>query len=173
MSVIIKQFLHSLELCSLPLCKIVFVSWATIERQRVVRVLRVLLVEDIILAVIPIGEWSTIRTRLLDRPRWLNNLIHFTRGSFSFLSAELSFIRCGKVHSVWIDNLALLFQIESLFMRLDLSLHQFAVIILAIVREERFWIRIFNKSISAAGHPCALTLVASWQLINYKMIREK
>ena len=56
MGVVIKKFLHAFQLLSLSLSEIVFVSGTTVEGQRVVRVLRVFLMEDVILAVVPVGE---------------------------------------------------------------------------------------------------------------------
>ena len=168
MSVIVEQFLHSLKLLRLPLCKIVFVCRASIEWQRVVRVLRVLLVEDVVLAIVPVGERGVVRASLLNRSRWLDNLIHLPRGSLTLLPAELGFICCREVHSVRVDNLAFFLQVERLLVWLDLSLGQLAVVVLAIVREECLGVRIFHESIGAAGHTSALILISSWQRIDYE-----
>ena len=173
MGVIVQQFLHSLQLLRLPLRKIVFVCGAAIEWQRVVRVLRVLLVEDVVLAVVPIGERCVVRAGLLDGPRWLNNLIHLPRGSFALLPAELSFICSCEVHPMRVNNLALLFQIERLLVWLDLGLGQLAVVVLAIVREECLGVRIFDESVGAAGLTGALILIPSRQRIDYEEQRKK
>ena len=171
--VIVEQFLHSLQLFRLPLCKIVFVCRASIERQRVVRVLRVLLMEDIVLAVVPVGERGAVRAGLLNRSRRLNDLIHFPRGPLALLPAELSFVCCREVHPVRVNNLAFLLQIESLFVWLDFRLSQLAVVILAIVREECLGVRIFDESIGAAGHAGTLILVPSWQRIDYEQRKRR
>ena len=173
MCVIVEHFLHSLQLLRLPLCKIVFVCRTAIERQRVVRVLRVLLVEDIIFAVVPVGERGVIRTGLLNRSGRLDNLINFSRGSLALFPAELGLICCRKVHPVWVDNLALLFQIERLLVWLNLRLRQLAVVILAIVRKECLGVRIFHKSICATGHAGALILIPSWQRIDYEQRKRR
>ena len=67
-----------------------------------------------------------------------------------------------------VDNLAFLFQIERLFVWLNLGLGQLAVVVLAIVREECLGVRIFDESIGAAGHAGTLVLVPSWQRIDYE-----
>lgn len=60
-----------------------------------------------------------------------------------------------------VDDLGFLFQVESLLMALDLGLCKLAVVILTVVREQRFWVGVSDETISAASLTCAL--IASWQ----------
>lgn len=55
-----------------------------------------------------------------------------------------------------IYDFTFLLKIEGLLVGLHLCLSELTVVILAIVREKRFWIRITDESISAPGHSCTL-----------------
>ena len=127
-------------------------------------------VEDIILPVVPVGERSTIAACLLDWLRWLNDFINFARGSLALFPSELSFVCCCEVHSVGIDNLAFFLEIEGLLVGFDFRLGQFAVVVLAIVGEERFRVGVLDESVRAASHSGALVLIPGWQWIIYHQL---
>ena len=164
-SVGVEQFLHAFEFLALPLREIVFVCRSSVERQRVVRVLRFLLMEDVILAIVPVWECCVVWARFLDWLRWFNNLVHFSRSSFTLFSAELAFIRRCHVHLVRVDDLALLLEIKGLLVGFNLGLCQLSVVVLAVVWEKRFWVWVPHESIRASSESRAIVLVASWQWI--------
>ena len=60
--VTVKKVLHALELGLLSLSEVVLVGASAVEGQRVVRELRVLLVEDVIIAIIPVRIRGSICT---------------------------------------------------------------------------------------------------------------
>ena len=66
-----------------------------------------------------------------------------------------------------IDNLAFFLEIESLLVGFDFRLGQFAVVVLAIVGEERFRVGVLDESVRAASHSGALVLIPGWQWIIY------
>ena len=92
-----------------------------------------LLMEDIILAVVPVGEGGVVRARLLNRARRLHDLIDFPLRLLALLPPKLAFVRRRQIHSVRVDNLALLLQVERLLVRLHLRLRQLPVVVLPIV----------------------------------------
>lgn len=92
-----------------------------------------LLMENIVLSVIPVGERRVIRTGLLDGFRRLHNLRSFLRSLFTLLTSVLRFVCCRHVHLMRVDDLALLLEVEGIFMALDFGLGEFFCKILAIV----------------------------------------
>lgn len=64
-----------------------------------------------------------------------------------------------------IYDFTFLLKVEGLLVGLHLCLSELTVVILAIVREKRFWIRVTDESISAPGHSC--TLVPSGKRLVY------
>ena len=127
------SLLHSAELLSWPLVVMLGVSGLTLERERVEWVLRMLLVEDVLLAVVPVWVAGHVTRSLLD---WLWNILQLlvlwqiVDGS---LLSESDLVRRGQVHSVGVDNLGLLLQVECLLVTLDLSISQLAIVILTVV----------------------------------------
>lgn len=156
--------MHAFQLTGLALGEILFVSRTTIEWKRVVRVLRVLLMEDVILSVVPVGEGGVVGARLLDGLGRLHNFTLLGLGALSFLAGVLGLVGRHKVHCVRIDDLGFLFQVKGLLMALDFCLGKLAVVILTVVREQRFWVGVSDETISAAS--CTSTLIAGWQTRN-------
>lgn len=93
--VAIKQFCHAFQLLSLSLRKVLLIGRPTIERQCVVRVLRRFLMENIILAIVPVLEGSIIRAGLLNGSRRLHNFLGLRCGPLPLLALELGFICRG------------------------------------------------------------------------------
>jgi len=118
-----------------------------------------LLMEDIVLSVIPVGERRVIRTGLLDGFRRLYYFRSFLSCLFTLLTSELRFVCSRHVHLVRVYDPALFLEIEGFFMALDFGLGKFFCKILAIVREESLRVRVSYKSVSATSLSC--TLVAS------------
>ena len=92
MSVVIEHLLHSLELSGLSFCEILFVCRPSIEWQLVVWVLRVFLMEDIVLAVVPVREGRMVGTCLLDRLGRFDNFRLLWLSTFALLSLVLCLI---------------------------------------------------------------------------------
>ena len=69
------------------------VRGATSEGQCVVRVLGVLLVENVVFAVVPVREGSLVSRGLLDRLGWLNDLVDFLSCAFTLLPPKLRLVR--------------------------------------------------------------------------------
>ena len=158
---VFEKVLHAFELASLPLCKVVFVRRPSVEGKRIVRELRMLLVEDVILAVLPVGERCLVRTGLLDGLRCINDVLHFLLCLIAFLSSELGFVSGCHVHLVRVDDLGLLLEVEGLLVVFYLCCRQLAVVVLAVVGEEGLGVGVANESVRAAGLTCPL--VPSWQ----------
>ena len=154
--VLIKQLLHAFQLISLALSKILFVRRTAIEGKRVVRVLRGLLMEDVIFTVVPVGERCMVRACLLNWFRRLNNFTLLWLSTFALLTSILGLVSRDQVHLVRVDDLAFLLEIECFLVALDLSLRELAMEILAIVREQRFWVWVANEAISASSGACTL-----------------
>lgn len=91
--VVVQQLLQPPQLFVLPRREVVLVRGTTFEGQRVVRVLRVLLVKDIVLAVVPVWERRCVGASLLDGPGWFGDLLDFARGALAFLPLELRLVR--------------------------------------------------------------------------------
>ena len=162
--VFVQELLHAFQLAGLALGEILFVSRTTIERKRVVRVLWVLLMEDVILAVVPVGEGGMVGACLLDGLRGLHNFTLLGLGALSFLASEPGLVRRDKVHGVRVDDLGFFLKVEGLLMALNLCLCKLAVVILTVVREQRFWVGVSDETISAAS--CTGTLITGWQTRN-------
>ena len=89
--------------------------------------------EDVILAILPVGEACLVAGRLLDRLGWLDDFINLWSGSLALLTTILGLIGGGEVHAVWVDNLGFFLKVEGLLMILDLGLSQLAIVILLVV----------------------------------------
>ena len=92
-----------------------------------------LLMEDVILAIVPIGERGMIRTCLLNGLLCVDNLSNAGLGTLALITLELGFICCCEVHPVRVDDFGLLLKIEGFLVGLDFSLCQLLMVILAIV----------------------------------------
>ena len=160
MSVVVEEVLHTAQFTSLSLSEIVFVRRSSIEGQRVVRVLRVLLVEDIVPAVIPVGEGGVIRACLLGGLGRSRNFLLFHLGLFTLLSLVFSFVCCGHVHLVRVDDLALLLKVEGLLVAFDFSLGELICVVLTVVGEEGLRVGVADESVSTTSH--SRSLVTSW-----------
>jgi len=114
------------------LCELLLIVTLATERQRVEGVLRLLLMEDIVLSVPPIGEALLIR-RLSDyrfvvvgRPPY-----------FSLLGFHLEVFECvlgrrAEVHPVGVDDFGFLLQVEGFTLLDDDGILQFVLEILLI-----------------------------------------
>lgn len=78
------------------------------------------LVEDIILAVVPVGEGGVVRAHLLDRLRRLNRLSSLLFRTFALLPPKLCLCGGLEVHPVRIDDLGLFLQVKGVLVVLDL-----------------------------------------------------
>ena len=121
--------------------------------------------EDVVLAVVPVGERCTITASLLNRFGWLYDFINFARGPFTFFPSELGLVCRGEVHPVWVDNLAFFLEIEGLLVGFNFGLGEFRVVVLAIVGEECLGVGVLHKSICASSHSGALVLVPRGQWV--------
>ena len=148
---VFDEILHTAQLASLPLREVVFVCRTAIERQRIVRELRVFLMEDVVLSVLPVGERRLVRACLLDRLRWFHNVCNLGLRSLALFSSVLGFVGGREVHPMRVNDLGLLLQIESRLVVLHLGLPQFVVIVLSVVREESLRVGVADKTISATS----------------------
>jgi len=166
---VIEKVLHAAQLSSLPLSEVVFVRRASVERQRIVRVLGVLFVEDIIVAVLPVRERCLVRARLLDGLRWMCHFLNFLFGLQALLSSELAFVCSRHVHLVRVDDLGLFFEVECLLVVFDLCCGQLAVVVLTVVGEESLWVGVAHEPVRAAS--LSGPLVPCWQSLDcYKNV---
>ncbi len=94
----------------------------------------------------------------------LSNLLLLGRGSLALLSTEFRLVGRGKVHLVRVDDLGLLFKIKGLLVVLDLSLRKLAVVVLTVVTEKRFGVRVPHEPISATDS--SRSLITSWQILD-------
>lgn len=121
--------------------------------------------ENIILAVVPVLESSIIGAGLLDGSGRLHNFLGLRCGPLPLLALELGFVCGSQVHTVGVYDLAFLFKVECLLVGLHLGLSELSVVILAIIGEKCFWIRVTDESVSTPGHSC--TLVPSGKRLVY------
>ena len=63
-----------------------------------------------------------------------------------------------------VDDLGLFLKVESFFVALNFGLCKLAVVILTVVREQRFWVGVSDETISAASRTG--TLITGWQTRN-------
>lgn len=155
----VKHLLHALELSHLPLGVVLFVGRVTREWKRIVWVLRMALMEDIVLSVVPVGEGCAVRTRLLD---WLGrflDLFLFGGDGFAFITSVFGFVRGDEVHPVRVNDLGLFLHIEGLFVALYVGLGQLIVVVLSVIGEQSLGVRVAHEAIGAASH--SRTLVPS------------
>ena len=89
--------------------------------------------EDVILAILPVGEASLVAGRLLDGLGWLNDFINLRCGSLALLTTIFGLIGGGEVHAVRVDNLGFFLKVKGLLMILDLGLLQLAIVLLLVV----------------------------------------
>ena len=151
-----EQIVQSIEILSLSLTVIVFVGRYTIEGERIVGVLRAFLMENIVLAVVPVGERRMVRAGLLNWLRRADNTYIRLCGWLTLVASEPLFV-CGlEVHGVGVDDLGLFLHVEGLLVVFDLSASKFVVVVLSVVREQRPWVRVTHETINAAGLTRAL-----------------
>jgi hypothetical protein len=94
----------------------------TLERQRVEGVLRVLLVEDVALAVIPVRESSCVGAGLLH---WLGrggDLFMFWHSFYCLLLGESDLVRRRQFHFMRVNDLGFLLKVEGVFVMLHASI---------------------------------------------------
>ena len=119
-----------------------------------------LLMENVILAVVPIRESCCLAACLLY---WLWRTSHFFvfwHSLYCSLLSEVNFIRSRKLHLVRVNDLGLFLEVESVLVTFDLSLLQLAMIVLSVVGEQCAWIWVSHKSVCA---PClSCSLVTNW-----------
>ena len=100
---------------------------------------------------------------------WLGSVCDFLllRGSsLAFLTLILCLVRSIKFHFMWVDDLSLLLEVESLLVILNFSLRKLSIVVLSVVAEKRFRVRVPNEPISASN--CARALVTRWQILDYR-----
>lgn len=114
------------------------------------------LVENVILSIVPVREARMVARCLLDRPRWLLDLVNLACSSLTFLTPELGLVRRGQVHVVWIDNSGLFLQIEGILMILNIGLGELAIVVLFVVGIELLGVGISDESIDTASLTSAL-----------------
>ena len=107
--------------------------------------------EDIILAIVPVGEGSSVRTCQLNGLRSLSNLLLFGLCTLALVSPVLRLVRRAEIHLMWVDNFGLFFQIEGALVILDLSLGQLAIVVLTVVTEKRFRVGVPYEAVRAAN----------------------
>ena len=125
MCIVLKKLVHAFKLICLSLGIVVFVCGTPIEWQRIVRVLWVLLMEDIVFAIVPVGERSVVGARLLD---WLWSFLDLSMLSLSSLAlftSELCLVGSVHIHSVWVDDLALFLKVKGLLMAFNFCFDKF------------------------------------------------
>ena len=117
----------------MPFREILFVGRTAIEWQRVVRELRVSFVENVIFAVVPVRESCMVGARLLNRLVRPNYLLFLFRGRFPFLALIFLLVGRFEIHRMWVDDLCLFLEVESLLVRFYIRLHQLVGVVLPVV----------------------------------------
>ena len=155
-------FLYVNRLVSLLVtCKGRFVARSRSERQRINRVLRVLL--NINCGVAPVNEICRVIARKNHRsfPEWRVPMFLFC--PVASLSIVHQLLCCLQVHPVRVDNPWFLFQVERVWFREDFFCAEFLLIDRGGVRR----VRVSDESVEAAGL-LAVQVVPSRDLLNYK-----
>lgn len=129
---------------------------ATVEGERVVGVLRALLMEHIVLAIIPVRERCMVRACLLNGFIRAYNLLIFRGNGFTLFATESLLMSRLKVHSMRVDDLGFFLHVEGLLVVLDLSSRKLVVEVLTIVREQRLRVGVTHEAIDAARLTCTL-----------------
>ena len=91
--VLVEHVLKPLQLPLLFLGVSLLVSRITGEGQRVVRILRVLFMENIIFSIVPVGEARVVARGLRDGLGRLDDLVDFGRGALALLPPKLRLVR--------------------------------------------------------------------------------
>ena len=149
----LQKFLLSPQLFNLSFREALCVRRAALERQRIIRILRVLLVEHIVSAIVPVYKALGVAARLLDGlggfayDWWLWNCCR------ALLSLVRIFIGSREVHFMGIYYLRLLLHVESILVVLDLRLLVLVAVVLFVVREYVLGIGIADESVGASLEP--------------------
>ena len=89
--------------------------------------------EDVVFAVIPVGEGGVIGAEALNGLGGLLEFLVLRRILQALLSSELRAVCRRHVHLVRVDDLALLFQVEGFLVVFDLGLGELVGIVLLVV----------------------------------------
>lgn len=130
-----------------------------------------LLVEDVSFAVAPI--WETLHIRRLCQYRLALVIILL---DYFLLRNDLEVLvrvsrRGAQVHSVWVDDLGLLLQVERLTVLHYYSFFEFISKVLLIPRSKRSWIRIPDKLVRASRSPAALVPLNGVTLNGVRLVK--
>ena len=112
--------------------------------------------EDVILSIVPVGITSLVTGCLNDWFWWSNNLLMLWQILLSLLSFVVYFVSSGEVHSMRVDNLCFLLEIEGSLVIFNMGFLQFSVVVLPIVGEKCLRVWISDESISASRHSSSL-----------------
>lgn len=118
------------------------------ERLRIVRVLRHLLVEDVLFSVAPVREALLVVTCFLNGRRVFEFLASALLGTLA-LGAIVDNFGCGcKVHRVRIDYLGFLLQIECLLVALHIGLIKLvSSVVLFVTRKKILGVGVAHKAV--------------------------
>jgi hypothetical protein len=106
--------------------------------------------ENIFFSVVPVGEACHVRTHLNNGFGAFNGFSLIGKSWKTFFASISVCCRCTQVHLVGIDNFCLFLKVEGLLVTLNMSFFSFVWKILFVVCEQ-LWVRITDKSISAAS----------------------
>lgn len=124
-----------------------------------------LLMENVLLAVVPVGEAGHVGTHLHNWLGLINRWIFLRVLRVTFLASIRNIVCRLQVHIVRVDNLGLFLQIECFLMILNIGVRQFVEIVRSVVGEEHLRIGVLNESVSASSVACAL--VTDRQLVEW------
>ncbi len=147
----LNHVLVSLQLLHLLLSKVFLVSRVSLKGQWVIGILRVSLMVNIFISILPIGELCRIVAWLLCWGIVLGNWLEFTFWWQYFKWSKRGFVCCSCLHWMRVDNLSFFFEIESIFLGQNTCLPYLIWKLLLIVGDCTPWVRVAHKSIRAPG----------------------
>lgn len=143
------------KLSHLLLCKVHLVRGVPSEGKRVVGVLRVLLVIDVALSVLPVRELRLIAAGIGNRSIIDRNGFHLPLGRPHIEGLESAFLGRRGFHRMRIDDLSLLFSIVDVFLSQETRILDLILELSLVVGDGTLRVRILYETIRAPASPVA------------------
>ena len=110
-----NHVLMSFQLLHLLLCEVTLISRITLERQRIVGILRMSFVVNIFLSILPIGELGRIVTGLLGWCVILGNRFKLSLWWKNLKWSKRGFVSGPELHRMRVDNLSFFLEVKGIF----------------------------------------------------------
>jgi len=138
------------ELSHLLLCKVHLVRRIASKWKGVIGVLRVLLMVDVALSVLPVRELGLIAAGIRYRGIVNSNSLHVPRSRFHIEGFERGLLGCSCLHRMRVNDLGLLFPIVDVFFGEKARILNLILELPLIVGDRTFWVGVLNETVCAS-----------------------